>query len=343
MKNGQQVAAFEQAFGEYVGAKYCVAAANGTVTLQAALIALGVKPGDRVATTPLTMAATSIAILNVGATPVFVDVDPDTWLAAGTYEQEVGTGACICVSLYGLCENYPPMTHAIDDAAQTLRKHSGCAFTSYSFQQSKILPLGEGGMLATNDEDAAEAARSYLSLGYRMNGNARIDPAALKSPTYGRHHRYPAINGRMNDLTAAAGIAALKQADKLRGVRQDAAVLYHAAVSGCPFLTIQMGSGGRGFWTFEGSDDHDYWSFAVATDTPERCLWLLDAVERHGGERPYPAWRLTYQEPAFRHLAPDGTCPIAEALQPRLLQFQTNDLASAERNAKALRLAIADA
>jgi hypothetical protein len=64
-------------------------------------------------------------------------------------------------------------------------------------------------------------------------------------------------------------------------------------------------------------------------------------VVAHGGERPYFAWRLSYQEPALRHLAPDGTCPVAESLQPRLLQFQANDLASAERNARALRAAIA--
>jgi hypothetical protein len=63
-------------------------------------------------------------------------------------------------------------------------------------------------------------------------------------------------------------------------------------------------------------------------------------MERHGGERPYPAWRVSYQEPALRHLAPDGTCPMAEDLQPRLVQFQTNDIPSAIRNARALSRAI---
>src|SRR6185312_7178788 len=107
---------------------------------------------------------------------------------------------------------------------------------------------------------------------------------------------------------------------------------------------------------------HDYWTFAVACDTPERAARLADAMVAHGGERPYPAWRLTYQEPAFAHLGVNqatercsfesgtaldprpvtvrGLCPVAESLQPRLLQFQTNHLASADRNAAALRKAI---
>ena len=127
MKNGQTVAAFERAFADYVGAKYCIAASNGTVTLQAALVALGVKAGDRVAVPPLTMSATTIAVLNVGAVPVFVDVEPDTWLLSEA-SRRVGDVE-IPVSLYGLCVPWGD-DGTVDDAAQTLRKHSGAAFTS---------------------------------------------------------------------------------------------------------------------------------------------------------------------------------------------------------------------
>ena len=123
-----------------------------------------------------------------------------------------------------------------------------------------------------------------------------------------------------------------------KDIRQQCAALYREAIDGCDWLTPQHVPEGWG---------HDYWVFAVATDSPERCLWLLDEMERLGGERPYPAWRLTYDEPAFRHLAHErhqppfiGPCPVAEQLQPRLLQFQTNDLRSAKINAKALEAAI---
>lgn len=347
MKNGQAVAAFERAFAEYVGARYAIACANGTVTLQAALVALGVKPGDRVAVPPLTMSATTIAVLNVGAVPVFVDVDPETWLAVpgdtGGWDGSCRWG--IMVSLYGL--HYPGWGFGlVDDAAQTLRPHGGAAFTSYSFQASKILALGEGGALATDDPELAARARSYLSLGYDMRPDQpRIDPAVLKSPTYARHHQYPCINGRMNDLTAAEGLRAVEcdRSDRCvhlcKSLRQTAASFYRDVIAGCDWLTPQLVPPG---WT------HDYWAYAVAitdacplvTDRVIRWGLLANLIEKHGGERPFGAWRLTYHEPVFRHLAADGTCPVAEALQPRILQFQTNSLPSAERNARALRRAL---
>jgi perosamine synthetase len=338
VRNGQTVAAFERELASYCGSSWAIAASNGTVTLQAALVALGVKPGDRVAVPPLTHAATTIAVLNVGAVPVFVDVDPETWLmqSMGDMGQEY-LAAAIPVSLYGLHWQGPyRYWTTIDDAAQTLRPHHrNTKFTSLSFQASKILSTGEGGALLTNDQELAARARSYLSLGYAMQaGQARIDPHALKSPTFARHVRWPAINGRMNDVTASRGLMMLAKADELKLTRLLSAAHYSGAIAGCAWLTPQSVPKG---W------DHDMWSFAVACDTPERALWLADAMERHGGERPYPAWRITYSEIAFRHLAPLGTCPVAENLQPRILQFQCNDLASAERNATALRRAIQEA
>lgn len=349
MKNGEIVTAFEREFASYVGARYAIALCNGTATLHTALVALGVKPGDRVAVPPLTMSATTIAVLHVGAVPVFCDVSPRTWLLSSLTNVDP---VIVPVSLYGLHQPYTAgsagtgrQCDVVDDAAQTLRRHSGSAFTSYSFQASKILALGEGGMLVTDSEELATKAREFSSLGYRMAANQpRIDPAAIKSPVFDRHHSL-GWNYRMNDLTAKRGFSLIHNADKLLRDRRECASLYRQAIEGCDWLTPQHVPDG---WT------HDYWAYAVATDTPERLLDLLTTVERHGGERPYPAWKLTYQEPAFRGLGgrrwPDGAerplpegvglCPVAESFQPRLAQFQTNDLASAARNAKALRQAI---
>lgn len=367
-RNGETVRAFEEAFASYVGAKYAIALCNGTATLHTALLALGVKPGDRVAVPPLTMSATTMVVLQAGAVPVFVDVRPDTWLLdpvlvanSALFERGTETPWGVPVSLYGL--HWPAATPwTVDDAAQTLRPHGGSAFTSYSFQASKILSTGEGGMLVTDDEELATRARSISSLGYRMDPKQpRIDPATLKSPTFDRHRTFPAWNYRMNDLTAERGLEELGPdgwgADILKHDRREAADMYREAHAGCAWLTPQFVPEGWG---------HDWWTWAVACDTPERALWLADAVARYADERPYAAWKLTYHEPAFRHLNPpylhtfsegeDGRragdfeqryqryyCPVAESLQPRLLQFQTNDLASAERNARALRRAIQEA
>lgn len=334
MKNGESVAAFERAFADYVGARYAIALCNGTATLHTALVALGVRPGDQVAVPPLTMSATTLAVLQAGAVPVFCDVDPETWILGVPMEWETNAPFAIPVALYGLHLEWGA-DWSVTDAAQTLCPHRFSSFTSYSFQASKILALGEGGMLVTDDEDLATRAREFSSLGYRMRADQpRIDPAALKSPDYARHHWPLAYNYRMNDLTAAAGLGQLQHVDALLEARRDAAYFYAEAVAGCSWLRPQVVPEG---WT------HDYWTYAVACDTPARARWLSEEVVRHGGERPYAAWRLTYQEPAFRALAPDGICPVAESLQPRLLQFQTNRRESAARNAVALRVAIAEA
>jgi perosamine synthetase len=321
MTNGTTVSAFERAFADRVGASYALALVNGTATLHTALLALDV--GDEpVAVPPLTMSATTMAVLQAGARPVFEDVDPRTWLMRPV------SGSRIAVSLYGL--------HAgdctIDDAAQTLRPHNaGARFTSYSFQASKVLSTGEGGMLTTDDEALAERARAISSLGYQMRADQpRIDPATLKAPDFARHYTFPAFNYRMNDATAALGLARLAEADALLALRREAMALYADAIAGS--VAVPQATDGAA---------HDGWAFAIALPSAEEALTVQEAVVQHGGERPYGAWRLTYQEPAFRALGDPGLCPTAEALQPRLLQFQTNHLASAKKNARALRRALA--
>ena len=181
---------FERAFAEYVGARHAIALCNGTATLHTALTALGVKPGDHVAVPPLTMASTTIAVLHAGGVPVFMDVDRDTWLADGALPA-VAIVASVPVSLYGLHQGFWSIRAAplIDDAAQTLRPHNpAVAFTSYSFQGSKILPLGEGGALVTNDPELARRARWFSSLGYDLPPEtSKIDKGNIKSPNAIRH------------------------------------------------------------------------------------------------------------------------------------------------------------
>lgn len=335
--NGETVAAFEREFASFVGARYAIALNSGTSTLHTALVALGVDLGDRVAVPPLTMSATTMAVLHAGAVPVFWDVDPKTWLMERPPDQMW----LMPVSLFGL--HVPGAGWDVDDAAQTLRTHGGAACTSYSFQQSKVLALGEGGMLVTNDENLATTARAFSSLGYRLQPDQpRIDPARLKSPTFCRHYSL-GWNYRMTDLVATEGLKRLAQADELLANRRQAAAMYREAVHGCAWLIPQQVPEEWSVWV------HDYWTYAVAMERQadphaqaETWEQLAQMVEWYGGERPYAAWRLTYQEPAFRHLAPDGTCPVAESLQSRLMLFQTNRLDSAERNATALRKALQD-
>ncbi len=326
LRNTATVAAFEEAFAEFVGARFAVSCVNGTATLHTALVALGVRPGDTVAVPCITMASTTIAVLHAGASPEFVDVNPETWLM-----QRTSSAYTIPVSLFGLCSPHRYSSHSIDDAAQTLRKHGASAFTSYSFQASKIISTGEGGMLVTDSLEMATKAREFGSLGYRMDAKQpRIDSATLKSPTFNRHHSL-GWNYRMAPVVAAEGLKQLKKAEQLLAERKEAADLYGMAISGCSWMRPQGVPDG---WK------HDNWCFAVALESKELWPPFVESICRHGGERPYACWRVTYQEPAFRHLASDGTCPSAESLQPRLVQFQTNNIRSAEKNADAVRKAI---
>ena len=124
----------------------------------------------------------------------------------------------------------------------------------------------------------------------------------------------------------------LPLADQLLSERRYSAECYRQAIQGVDWITPQYVPEG---WP------HSYWTYAIALE--RRDMWepFVAAIERNGGERPYAAWRITYQEPAFRHLAPDGTCPVAEDLQPRLVQLQTNhDHSGSERAAEILSKAI---
>lgn len=308
--NGSVVAEFERHFAQYVGAEYGIAHCNGTATLHTALMALDGAGDVLVDVPPLTMASTTLAVLHAGCRPQFVDVDPSRWVAPPQYRANTK----IHVSLYGLSA---PLggPFVIDDAAETLRQHSGCAFTSYSFQASKILSTGEGGMLVTNDPELAAKARQFRDLGYPPDARAN-----MKSPTAIRHTSL-GWNYRMADLVAAKGILQLALAEKHLEARRYSAQCYREAITHFPWITPQYMPEG---WS------HSYWTYAIALPTPELWEPLAQAMVSLGGERPYAAWRLTYQEPAFRHLAPDGTCPVAEALQPRLVQLQTNHQSPAE-------------
>lgn len=333
LRNSQKgifVRRFEEAFAKYVGAKYAIAHANGTCTMHTALVALGVQSGDRVAVPPLTYGSTTLAVLHAGAKPVFLDVSPDTWIMRLNDWFIDNQVIAIPVSLYGLHSGWSAGA-IVDDAAETLNQHEPrrdglhpVPFTSYSFEASKILAIGEGGMLVTNDSKLAETARSFSIVGATFEKQPR-------SPAQIRHVRV-GWNYQMSDVQAAVGLARLEHADELIAERQYSAQCYRQALADCDWIVPQYVPEG---WAYTP------WCFGMAVQHRDQWQPLADAIVKSGGERPYAAFRLTYQEPAFRHLASDGTCPVAEHLQPRLMQLQTNHhQAGAEYAAECLRDAI---
>jgi dTDP-4-amino-4,6-dideoxygalactose transaminase len=233
--NGPNVKALESEVAEYVGAQFGVALNSGTDALHIALRALDVGPGDEVITTPFTFVATTEAIGIVGATPVFVDIDPRTYnLDVSQIEAVITprTRAIIPVHLYG-CP--APMDEilaiakrhnlaVVEDCAQSIGAKIGDRFTGtfaefgcFSFFPSKNLgAYGDGGMLVTNDEALAARARSLRGHGGRVK----------------YYHEELGVNSRLDEVQAAILRVKLPYLENWIEKRRAAAGRYTAAFAG---------------------------------------------------------------------------------------------------------------
>jgi perosamine synthetase len=350
---GKWVRRFEDAFCEKIGAKYGVALCNGTATLHTALLALGVGPGDEVITSPLTMASPSFAILYCGAKPVFADINPDTWcIDPHDIERKITpkTKGLLVIHLFGMpCDMDAIMDIArrhnlfvLEDAAQAVGatykgKHVGTIGNagSFSFQSSKHLTAGEGGILVTDDEELARKFRQISGLGYASlsAGQNRITKDDIQKPDAIRHTEV-GYNYRPTDLACAVLLAQTERMEKLVEYRQWVAVAYHygcwtersttkdgrCGVAPPSWLEPQF----RRDYSIAGS----YWTFAFLLKENAPCTWeqFRERFISFYGDSFYGAWRLTYREPVFERMGypQTGLCPVAEKVQPRLVCLKTN-------------------
>jgi perosamine synthetase len=353
---------FENSFKEKFKSKFAISHTNGTATMHSILEAAGIGIGDEVIVPPLTMSATSLAVLHANATPVFADVDINTFnIDSKSIENNITkkTKAIITVALYGLSPDMDPIMNlakkynllVIEDNAQAfLSYYKGkLAGTfgdaaSFSFQSSKHLSAGEGGITTTNNEDLAIGIRKVTGLGYKNIGatKARISKDEIQHPSFERHD-YIGWNYRMSELNCAVALAQTERAEELINPRKEIGKRFEDAVSGYDWFKPQ----------FIGKDyKSSYWTFACQLET-EHVSWddFRKEFLRRGGDKYYGAWQLTYNEPLFakrmfRHRGDlihrkykKGMCPNAEYLQPRIKQFKTNysDINLAEKQAEILQ------
>lgn len=201
-KATNMVSRAEDAFASLMHSDFAIGFVNGTATLHAALEALDIGPGDEVIVPPLTMSATAFSVLQTGATPRFADVDPFTLqIDARSIEALLTekTKAVITVALYGSCPDYNAIFEVInsipliEDNAEAFgttyyEKPIGSfgKMGSYSFQSSKHLTAGEGGMLLVHGEELAEKVRRIQSLGYGAVGakKGKISKFEIQDPSY---------------------------------------------------------------------------------------------------------------------------------------------------------------
>jgi dTDP-4-amino-4,6-dideoxygalactose transaminase len=240
---GDEGRQFEQEFAEWDGSKYSVAVANGTLALEFALKALGIGESvdgdalhDEVIVTSRTFLASISAIVNVGATPVFVDVDPDSQnINAETIEPAITerTRAIICVHIAGWpCEMDPIMAlakqhdlYVVEDCAQA---HGACYrgktvgsigdIGCWSFCQDKIMTTGgEGGMVTTNNRDLWSKIWSYKDHGKSWEAVYESE----HPPGFRWVHESFGTNGRMTEMQAAIGRIQLKRMEAWHQARSD--------------------------------------------------------------------------------------------------------------------------
>jgi len=232
--NGPQVTQLEDSLAEYLGVAHAVACGSGTAAEQLLLMALEIGPGDEVIVPDFTFIATAEAVTAVGATPVCVDVDAETFtMDPESLEAAMGpkVRAVIPVSLYGQCADYEPIeeicqryeVHCIEDACQSLGasrngRMSGsfgtAAFTSF-YPSKPLGGIGDGGMVFTDDEMLASRVRSRREHGH-----------------VGRHrHRVLGLNSRLDTLQAAGLLVKLRTFDKEVEQRNEAARKYDEALS----------------------------------------------------------------------------------------------------------------
>lgn len=306
---GPEVIALESELARRTGSKHCICCASGTDALLIALMVLNIGPGDEVITSPFTFIATVEMIALLGATPIFVDIDPRTWnldparVAAAITPR---TRAIMPVSLYGQCADLDAIQQAagglpvIEDAAQsfgaTYKGRASCNLSAIgctSFFPSKPLGCyGDGGACFTNDDQLAAAM-----LEIRNHG---------QSSRY--HHVRLGLNGRLDTIQAAVLLSKLEVFDHELKLREQVAAHYGERLAGV-VKTPHLADGNRSV----------YAQYTIEIDHRDRIAAALkDQGIPTAIHYPVPA----HLQPAFRHLGhAEGSFPISERASRRVLSL----------------------
>ncbi len=320
--NGPQVAALEEALAEYVGVNYVIGCGNGTDSLEMALMALGVKPGDAVFCPSFTFIATAEAVALLGAHPVFVDIDPRTYnldpadLSAKIEAVKAGgrftPRGVIPVDLFGLPADYeaiePVAAHhglfVLEDAAQGFggRQHGRRAgafgdLASFSFFPAKPLGgYGDGGALLTNSQAQAEVLKSLRTHG---SGAHKYEHVRL-----GR-------NSRLDTLQAAILSVKLRAFPRELEERQRVADLYTRLLSGHLDTTPYIPEGYLSSWA----------QYTVRVPAKRREKLMAD-LKTDGVPTMIYYPKPLHLQPAFSHLGGrPGDLPASEAASAEVLSL----------------------
>jgi len=233
---GSKVEAFEKKFANFVGTKYACAVSSGTAGLHLVMIGAGIGPGDEVITSPFSFVASANSILYMGAKPVFADIDPVTYnMDPVKIEKKITkkTKAILVVHIFGQAADMVPIMKLakkynlkiIEDACESLgATHKGKKVGTFgessvfAFYPNKQITTGEGGMIVTNDKKLDKLFRSLRNQG-RSENMQWLD------------HERLGYNYRMDELSAAVGLAQIENIDFLLRERKRVAEFYNKFLS----------------------------------------------------------------------------------------------------------------
>lgn len=338
---GEYVNRFQDAFTAFHGGGHALCTSNGTTALHLAMEAMGIGPGDEVLVPDLTFGASANAVMHTGATPVFVDIDPQTWTIDPEQIREKITGrtrAIMPVHLYGHpCDMDPIMQLAkahelfvIEDCAEALgAKYKGQKVgtfgdaSCFSFFANKVITTGEGGMVMTNDPELLE--RMQLLRDHGMT----------------RAHRYwhlaPGYNYRLTNIQAAIGLAQIERIDSFLQHRLDISARYRSLLSDIEGLTLPPSAS----WAH-----NIFWLFSIVVDESTTGFSrdeLSHALAQEGIET-RPFFYPMHEQPAF----PSGekhTFPVTDWVAWRGINLPTSSnitIKDVDRVCKAIRRYAAD-
>jgi perosamine synthetase len=313
---GPFVKTFEEKFAAQVGRRYGVAVTNGSVALDAAVVALGIGPGDEVILPTFTIISCAAAIVRAGAVPVVVDSDPITWnMDVTQIEAKITprTKAIMVVHIYGLPVDMDPVLaladhyglQIIEDAAEMhgqTYKGKPCgsfgAISTFSFYPNKHITTGEGGMIVTDDPALAERCRSLRNLCFQ--------------PQKRFVHEELGWNLRMTNLQAALGLAQLERLQEFVARKRHMGDRYTQLLTDQPGLQLPLAKTAYA--------DNIYWVYGVVLrpEVPvdaEKIMHLLK--HQNIGTRPF-FWCM-HEQPVFHKLGlfEGVSCPVAENLARR--------------------------
>ena len=350
-ESGTFVQQLESLFSKKHNQKYSIGCNSGTSTLHTALEAFGVGPGDEVIIPSLTVAMCGFVILQCGATPVYADVKKDTFLMdSKDVERKITskTKAIMPVHMYGLMCNMNEIMdvankyglYVLEDSAQCFLAHddknriSGTIghVGSWSFENSKHMTSGDGGILTTDDAILSDHMRKFAWLGYKniteSSSNVRVDKNLFQTPTWTRHI-INSYNYRLPELCAAVALAQLENLDIFCELRHKMGKGYEGIIENNNFDILVPQKTPKGY-------KNSYYTFAAIFNGEKYDIDWHEFREKYmsfGGDGIFGALQLVGNEPSFKYNKIGwGITPVAKELQKKLMLFTTNQANDEEIN-----------